>query len=243
MGWSDRTVEGFLLAATVAEVPAEEVARASVAGPAAQRIAQAAARLRDLDAGRRRRELARIAAVLREPPPADVPMPLRARAILAREMPRDVGRVWMGAAPAPRRGFVAGPALRDVLRRAARNTRPEDPETAARERGVGREVLARSLRGLDDHARAAALEPLGPDEAAAVLSLEPLLEDDAGRDRAHEATLLRAATRTSSGTDRTRALGAMALGFRGEAGGDRQSLAWRRAGREIAEVWEAGCRG
>ncbi len=237
MGWSVGTVDGFLLASTVADVDAADVARAGATQPVSARIRERAAALQAVDPSERRTRLRQIAAMLREPTSADAQMPARARALLAREMPRDVGRIWLLTAGPVRRGFGAGPGLRDVVRRTARQARPDDAGTAAHERGVGREILARALRGRAEDERARLLGKLGPDEAAAVLALEPLLADDG----TEPIVVLLGAATALRGADRTRVAGAVALGFRGDGGGAGPSVAWRRAGREIAELVGAGC--
>lgn len=244
MGWSSRAVEGFLLAATVAEDDSVESARHGLAARPAAQVSGAAERLRAMDGSARRSEVRRIAAILREPPAADAQVPPRARALLAREMPRDIGRLWLAAAPPPRRGFVAAPALRDVLRRAARCSRPHDEATAARERGAGREVLARALRGRADEDRVRVLASLEPDEAGAVLALEPLVDASAPAGSSPvdgDAVMIWLADTTRRGDAKTRVVGAMLLGWSGDPDGDGRSAGWRRAGAEVRELVEAGC--
>ena len=228
---SQRFIEGYLLAASIADDASNEAA-AGLCDALRKEALSASARLAELPHDVRRSELRRIATQLREPPRADTELPPRALALLARDVPKDVGRIWLAAAPAPRRGFVASGALREVLRRASRRPRADaSPEREAKERGAGREVLARAWKSAGEAERAALLEGLGADEASAVLALAPLVEATGTADARVEAALIRA-TAAAPGTSRTRVLGAMLAGATAEPGEDHH----RRAGREIAEL-------
>lgn len=243
-----RTTSGFLLAATVAEDDASATARGGLVRSLAEHVAPEAEALANRPADERRAIIRRHASTLRGPARADAPSVPRARALLAPEMPRDVGRVWLAAAPKPRRGYVAPAALRDVLRRVTREARPADPQLAHRERGAGRDLIARHLRDTSEQERAAVLDSLGAEEAGAVLALESLLgAESADLDASAIAAIVRA-TRSRPAIapdDRTRAAGAMALGWLGgdgDDGGDALSRPFWRAGRELRELMEAGCR-
>ena len=233
---SQRFIEGYLLAASIADDAANEAA-AGLFDTLRREMLTAAARLAELSHDVRRSEVRRIASQLREPPRADAALPARARALLARDVPKDVGRIWLAAAPAPRRGFVASAALREVLRRASRAApRTSDSERDAKERGAGREVLARAWKSADESSRAALLDGLDAGEASAVLALAPLVEAHGAVDSAIEAALVRSAM-ASPGTTRTPVLGAMLAGATGEPGDDHE----HRAGREIAELESVSC--
>lgn len=130
MGAPQRLIEGYLLAAAISE-ETEPASAAGLHDPPRRAILRAASELRALDPDTRRNALRRIAALLREPPPDDAALPPRARAIVARDVSREVGRAWIASAPAPRRGFVASAALREVVRRTACS--PTASERARRE--------------------------------------------------------------------------------------------------------------
>jgi len=245
-----RSTGGFLLAATVADDDAAATARAGLAGAWADRVAPEAQALAARPPEERRTAIRGHAASLRRPPRGDSPLPPRARGLLAAEMPKDVGRIWLAAAPRPRRGWSAPAALREVLRRSTHEARPADPDLADRERGAGRELVARHLREADEAERNAVLDALGAEEAAAVLALDRLLDAEDAGVPAEVARAVVHAVRARRGLpeqEHTRAAGAMALGWRAtaEAGADGDVFSRRfwRAGAELRALWEAGCRG
>jgi hypothetical protein len=104
--------EGFLLAATVRDDRAPPIDR--VIGPTANTIAALANELRTAERHLRRARILAIADRLR-PAVVDPPDHPRVRALLATEVPRDVGRAWLAAAP-PRRGFSPPEGLQQALK-------------------------------------------------------------------------------------------------------------------------------
>jgi hypothetical protein len=243
MAWSQRMIEGFLLAAAIAEDAAGEIARVALAPAAAKAAARAAERLETLDAGVRRQELRRIAASLRPPPSEDAVLTARARAVLARDMPKEIGRMWLGTSPATRRGWSASRALRETVRRAACAARADDdPARETEEHGAGREALARAWTRASEDDRASLLHGLPADEASSVLALAQLLDGgalrSAGRSGTLDDVLVRTAASCSEGTRRIRVLGAMCLAASGDARALGRASSFYRAGREIAELLE-----
>lgn len=206
----DAFLDGMMLAATALDDRDGSAARAGLSEPLAAALGARLESLGARDETQRRREVRRLAGTLRRVP-EDADLPARAAALLAADVPREVGRRWAASAPKVRRGFAPQAALKTTLRRLAASA---DPRAADAERAAAAH--------LDDPARDA------PD-------------DDAAR---REARLRAWAERLSPGEDDPmRVLGALALGARGEGGGDGTSRGWRRVGRELARVWEATWRG
>lgn len=236
MPWPAPQIDGFVLAATVAEDRGATAAIDALADALRTPVKSRADAIAALDGAARAKELRRIAASLRPIPRPDggEALPPRARAILAVDVPKDLGAHWIAGAPPPRRGFAASPALRGVLARIASQPSRQEAETAARERGLGRMLLARIGSELDEDARAGLYESLGAEEAAAVLALRAHVEHEAWD--APTIARVRAFVAVSRpGPERTRAIGAMELGAQGDLAGDARSHAWRRAGAEIRE--------
>jgi len=156
---------------------------------------------------------------------------------LATGVGRELGRRWLAAAPAPRRGFRARPGLRATLARIGRQ-----PQTAPREqknlaRGRGRQALVRARRLFP--AEEACLRGLRvePEEAVAVQTLEGLSpEQSAGPRPELLRILLRASSARPAQLDVSLALGRL---LRGAEGGGGSGL--ERTGRELSEWVDATC--
>lgn len=238
---SRRASDGFALAATVLEDAGADRARAALAPETAEVWLETARRLEARDHGARRAEVRRLVGAVRVAPDASADLPPRALGLLAAEVPREVGARWMTGAPPPRRGFVASPALRDALRRLAIAAPAGDPDAARRERGAGRELLARAADAVAPEVFHRWMDAIGPEEAGAVMALRAHVAPAAPSDASWIVPLIAAAMRASHGIDPTRAIGAMRAGWNGEAGGDARSRALVRAGAELRELWEVGC--
>lgn len=111
--------EGFALAATVRDDRAPPVER--LAGPQAAAVERVLAELRTAERHLRRARILAIADRLK-PPPFEPPESARARALLATEVPRELGRTWLAASP-PRRGFSPPEGLQSALKSRCRGTR------------------------------------------------------------------------------------------------------------------------
>ena len=176
MGLCSQAIDGFLLAAAVAEDAAAEAAREGLTDGLWTALQPAMVGFISANADARRDEMRRIIALLRpSPAPARVDH-ARARAIVAREVPRAVGAGWLRDAPPLRRGFAATTGLRLALLRAGRSVPPRDQGLLNRHRGVGRESLAelKSTMAAADHQ--GLMDAAGPEEAAATMTLVPLVE-------------------------------------------------------------------
>jgi hypothetical protein len=111
--------EGFALAATVRDDRAPPVER--LAGPRAVEVERVLSELRTAERHLRRARILAIADRLK-PPPLEAPENARVRALLATEVPRELGRAWLAAAPT-RRGFSPPEGLQSALKSRCRGTR------------------------------------------------------------------------------------------------------------------------
>ena len=118
MAWSNATLEGFALAATIAKDRAARQAAPGIVAREARRVCEPARRLMEQPAAIRRREITRIADALAHRPSRQARACARALALLASDVPRAVGQRWLDQAPPVRTGFVPDPGLRAVVRRA-----------------------------------------------------------------------------------------------------------------------------
>jgi hypothetical protein len=114
---SSELVDGMLLAAAAQG----DGGRAAIAGLAPGLARRFSAAIRELDAlerghrhARLRATVAKLAAI-----PTDARLPPRAAAVLAPEVPREIGARWMASAPPVRRGFRVHRSLKTSLRRLA----------------------------------------------------------------------------------------------------------------------------
>ena len=131
MSWPERSLQGFALAATVADDPEAALASPGLAPEIAGHVTKIARELALLDSGARRQRIRGLVRMLSEPLDPASPLTPRARALLARAVPREVGRSWLADAPAPRPGFQPEPALIALVRRIAarRAPRPDRSDT------------------------------------------------------------------------------------------------------------------
>jgi hypothetical protein len=238
-----RALDGLVLAATVRSDRSGEHARRGLTAELADTLERRLAALRALDGKARERAIAALAAGLAPDVDPEAPMPLRAAAILAADVPRAIGARWLERAPLPRPGFRAPAALRATLRdRARRTAEPatEDREQADADRRAGREILTSALRDAAFRSDVATFAlPAHPDRAELLALVDtrslhranperapaqPGATDlhDPPRDdrhpeeeRAFHVALARAALAAGAGRDVDRVLGAMARAARG----------------------------
>lgn len=165
-------LDGLTLAATVAADRSGALATPGLAAPLAEGLAS---RLRDLgvlDSAGRRAEVRRLAGALVDVP-EDADLPPRAKAILAKDVPRAAGRRWAESAPPVRRGYRVPQGLKATLRRLAA---PGDPGAETAER----EAAADADPRLEPWARELALD--GADEARVLGALSLGAKGVAGGD-------------------------------------------------------------
>ncbi len=120
MSWPELTQQGFALAATMADDRGASLAARGLAPSVVGRVTRVAEALEVMDARSRRREVARMAALLAPPAPEQAVLPPRAQALLASQVPKEIGRRWLAAAPAPRPGYAPEPGLRTLIAHFAR---------------------------------------------------------------------------------------------------------------------------
>jgi hypothetical protein len=238
-GSAEERERGFLLAAELAGDRGAVRALAGLAAPRAAGLAALAAEFDALPREARTRNWREAAAELRRVSvEGGSRLPPRARALLAAEVPREVGARWLREAPVLRRGFVADEGLRAVVRAASVAAEGSaDVTLAAAARGRGRRWLAAALRGSFAAAARDFVAGLDVDEAGAVLALARLPEtSDPADEFTHDVeTWIVAAARAASPSERVVALGVMLEALAQPAtGGDRRVRAWRRLAREIA---------
>jgi hypothetical protein len=117
--WTERTVQGFTMAATIADDPQAAMAAPGLAPEIVDSVTKLAQELARLDPNVRRKRIRDIASML-SPTLADEPvLPPPAQALLARTVSKRVGRSWLQNAKPPRPGFRPEPALVEVIRRIA----------------------------------------------------------------------------------------------------------------------------
>jgi len=221
MGWPLDKRRGTLLAATVAGDGQLARAEAGLSRSVADSVGDDARELAGADDKRAAlRELARIT---KPAPRAEALKSPRARALAAAQVPTPLGEAWLAEAPTVRRGYRPS---RGIVAAVARARGADEPSTAARDRGEGRELLARAT----DEDRRRLLDGTSAEEAAAVLALAA----HPGRAPAPPSALLDAAA-IALGDRRVEALGALVRGARrADARHDRDPIA--RAGRELTEL-------
>jgi hypothetical protein len=119
MSFSERTVQGFALAAAIADDRGAALAEPGIAPPAARALLTIPRRLASLSSAARRREIERITAALRPALPSHPCLPPRALALIAPLAPKPDGRRWLESAPPPRPDYRPEPGLREIVRRVA----------------------------------------------------------------------------------------------------------------------------
>lgn len=186
-----------------------------------------------LDTPARRAELERLAASVRVVVHTGTELPPRARAIVAAEVDRATAQRWAAAAPAPRRRWLAGAALRATVRRIAARSPTDDPDAVGSETGAGRALCAR----IEPPVEVTLGAELGAQEAAAVAAMRAL--GTATARSPLDDRLLGVARSIAAPQTLARTVGALALGASGQRGGDTWSVRLRDTGREIAELDEA----
>ena len=129
MSLSQGLLDGMVLAATIQDDAGGERALPGLADGLARALRERTEALAESDSTTRRSAIRDITGRLRAVAQS-AQLPTRARAILAPEMPRAIGRKWASQAPPVRRGFRVAPALRATLRRLAT---PTDPAAHAEE--------------------------------------------------------------------------------------------------------------
>jgi hypothetical protein len=125
--WSTEQQQGFALAAAAR---GDRAARAALPGLSAAVAASATAMavgLANDDPAARRAWVRRMLAAQNARPAHDGTCPPRARALLAAEVDKALGRAWLAAAPLPRPGYAADPRLVALLRKLMAATRGELP--------------------------------------------------------------------------------------------------------------------
>jgi hypothetical protein len=119
MDWSERTVQGFTIAATVADDPHAAMAAPGLAPEIVHSVTRLAKELASLDPHARHARIRELASLL-SPTLAEEPvLAPRAQALLARTVSKRVGRSWLQNARPPRPGFRPDPALVEVIKRIA----------------------------------------------------------------------------------------------------------------------------
>lgn len=124
--------DGMALAATAQGDRDGAGARGGLAPSLAEPFEARMRSLAALDRTQRRREVKRLAEQ-RRAVAEDADLPPRARALLAADVPKEVGRAWLAASPV-RPGFRVTPGLKATLRRLAAPAEPDavaDEEAAA----------------------------------------------------------------------------------------------------------------
>jgi hypothetical protein len=115
--WSAQRQQGFALAAAAHDDRAGERALPGLARDVAASAGAHVRSVAQLDRAARRRWVRDLLAVK---PALDLnsagTRPARALALLASDVPREVGRNWLAAAPSPRAGYVPDPRLLALLR-------------------------------------------------------------------------------------------------------------------------------
>ena len=115
--WSAQRQQGFALAAAAHDDRAGERALPGLARDVAASACADARKVAQLDRAARRRW---VRDLLGAQPALELrsagTRPARALALLASEVPRDIGRSWLAAAPALRAGYVPDPRLLALLR-------------------------------------------------------------------------------------------------------------------------------
>jgi hypothetical protein len=138
--WSAQRQQGFALAAAAHDDRAGERALPGLARDVAAGACALARGVAQLDRAARRRWV-RDLLVARAPLDLSsvATHPARARALLASEVPREIGRAWLAAAPAPRAGYVPGPRLLALLRalRTSRDDEAHGGERSGNDSGPG----------------------------------------------------------------------------------------------------------
>jgi hypothetical protein len=130
--WPAPRQQGFALAAAAHDDRAAERAFPGLARDVADEAVAHARQLAKQDRAARRRWLRTVLSARPVLAPDDSAPP-RALALLANDVPRDVGRRWLAVAPAPRAGYVPDPRLLALLRAScARHDGPQDDERGAR---------------------------------------------------------------------------------------------------------------
>ena len=146
-----RFIDGLVLAAIVADQPSSGVASGGLA-PGLERALRARLdALAGLGREERREEVTRLAASVR-PIDARAALLPRAGAILASDVPKELGRKWVAHAPPVRRGFRVSAPLKATLRRLAvpSNRRVERNEREAASRATQTQIAWASRLGADE---------------------------------------------------------------------------------------------
>lgn len=119
LNWTERTVQGFTIAATIADDPQATMAAPGLALEIVHSVTKLAHALARLDPIARRKRIRDIASLL-SPTLAEEPvLAPQAQALLARAVSKRVGRRWLQNAQPPRPGFTPEPALVEVIKRIA----------------------------------------------------------------------------------------------------------------------------
>lgn len=137
---SPRFLDGMVLAATAADDRAGAAGVVGLSSALGTALEAAMTEMAALDRSARRARVHRLTAALRAVP-TDASPPPAVRALLAVDMPPEIGRAWAASAAPVRRGFRLGAALRATLRRLAAPT-TEGAEAA--ERAAAAELTERA---------------------------------------------------------------------------------------------------
>jgi hypothetical protein len=119
LGWSQAQVQGFTIAAVIADDPRAVQASAGLAPAVADAVTVLAQELAACDPETRRQRIRSLTALLNPALPDAPLLTARAQALLARAVPKRVGRIWLQKAPPPRLGFRPETLLIRLLKRIA----------------------------------------------------------------------------------------------------------------------------
>lgn len=141
-------IDGLVLAAFTTDDSDGASVRGGLAPGLARALEERLQALAGLERAERRAQVGTLADRLR-PVRGNASLPARAAAILATEVPLELGRAWAAGAPKVRRGFRVSPPLKATLRRLAL---PSSPGAQSAERAAAAtddERLARWAPHLD----------------------------------------------------------------------------------------------
>jgi hypothetical protein len=117
--WSKKSVQGFTIAALIADDPEALLAKPGLVPEVADSLTRICKELAVVDLDARRKQVSRLASLLSPTLPDQVALAPRAQALLSRTVSKRVGRKWLSDAPPVRPGFKPEPGLIALLRRIA----------------------------------------------------------------------------------------------------------------------------